>query len=143
MPVWGIIGLDAEPNEFSMYISEHYRWPTNRLRRVTVRRHGFASVRATKAGEFVTKPINCAGDQLMLNYATSAVGSVQVEVQDETGKPLPGFAAADCETLFGDELNRRVQWKGGDLAKHSGNAVRLRFVMNDADVYAMRFGETR
>lgn len=143
MPVWGIVATESEPNEFSMYVSEHYRWPTNRLRRVSVRRHGFASVRATKAGEFVTKPIKFAGDQLMLNYATSAVGSVQVEVQDEAGNPLPGFAAEDCETLFGDELNRRVQWKGGDLAKHSGKPVRLRFVMNDADVYSMQFSETK
>lgn len=40
MPAWGIVQLD--PAKFSMYITEHYEWPDHRLRRITVRRHGFA-----------------------------------------------------------------------------------------------------
>ena len=40
------LGTPDEPTTFSMYISEHYRWPTSRLRRLTIRNHGFASMRA-------------------------------------------------------------------------------------------------
>ena len=60
MPAWGIV--QTSPNEFSMYVSEHYRWPDNRLRRVTVRRHGFVAAHAdAKGGEFTTPVLKFAG----------------------------------------------------------------------------------
>lgn len=140
MPAWGIIESPGDPATFTLYVSEHYRWPTSRLRRLTVRKHGFASLRAARGGgEFVTKPINFTGERLVLNYATSAVGSIRVELQDEAGTPLAGFTAADCEEIFGDGIERDVAWKGGGLAAHAAKPVRLRFVMSDADVYAIRF----
>jgi len=144
MPAWGIVetpaataAADGAGATFSMYVSEHYRWPTNRLRRVTVRRHGFASMRAgaRAEGEFVTKPLTFGGDRLTLNFATSAAGSVRVEMQDEAGTML-----AESETMFGDELEQPVAWKSGDVKSHAGKPVRLRFVMTDADVYAFRIG---
>ncbi len=138
MPATGVLQLS--PDEFTMYASEHYEWPDNRLRRLTVRRHGFASVHADAApGEFVTKPLRFAGAQLVLNYATSAAGSVRVEIQDEVGKPVPGFAAEDMAPLFGDELDAVAMWKGGsDVSKLAGKVVRLRFLLRDADLYAIR-----
>ena len=90
-------------------------------------------------GEFVTKPLRFSGNQLILNYATSAVGSLQVEIQDEAGQPLADFAIADCEPLYGNELDAPMRWKGGDLSEHADKPVRLRFVMKDSDVYTMRF----
>ncbi|MEA2710570.1 MAG: hypothetical protein QOF78_3171 [Phycisphaerales bacterium] len=136
MPAWGIIETPGDPSTFSMYISEHYRWPTNRLRRLTIRKHGFASMRAgATEGEFVTKSMKYAGERLTLNFATSAAGSVRVELQDESGKPL-----AESEAIYGDELEQSISWKGGNaIAAHAGKPVRLRFVLRDADVYAFRF----
>jgi hypothetical protein len=135
MPAWGIIETPGDVTTFSMYISEHYRWPTNRLRRLTVRKHGFASMRAgATEGEFVTRPITFAGDRMTINFATSAAGGVRVELQDEAGKTL-----AESAPMYGDELDRRVAWKGDGVSAHAGKAVRLRFVMTDADVYAFRF----
>jgi hypothetical protein len=140
MPAWGI--AETAPGEWSMYISEHYRWPDNRLRRLTVPRHRLASISAgPDGGEIVTRPLTFLGDRLHLNYATSAAGSVQVELQDESGKPLPGFALADMPPLYGDELEAMATWtSGGDLSSLSGKTVRLRFVLKDADLYALRFG---
>ena len=67
---------------------------------------------------------------------------MQVEVQDETGHPLPGFALADMPPLFGDELDAVVKWKSGsDLSALKGKPVRFRFMMKDADVFALRVGE--
>ena len=136
MPAWGIVETPGDATTFSMYVSEHYRWPTNRLRRVTVRKHGFASMRAGAAaeGEFVTKPITFAGERLTLNFSTSAIGNVRVELQHEAGKVL-----AESEPVYGDELEQTVAWKTGDVKSHAGKPVRLRFVMTDADVYAFRF----
>jgi hypothetical protein len=45
-----------------------------------------------KPGEFTTRPVRFGGQQLTVNYATSAAGSVQIELQDEQGQPLTGFA---------------------------------------------------
>jgi hypothetical protein len=76
-----------------------------------------------------------------LNYSTSAVGSVQVEIQDENGIPIEGFSMDDMEPLFGDELDAPIAWKGGgDLSALIGKPVRLRFCLKDADVFAFRTG---
>jgi len=133
--------VQTSPGEFSMYISEHYAWPDNRLRRLTLRRHGFASMHAGHpSGEFTTRPLAFAGNQLCLNYATSAAGSVQVEIQDEHGTPVPGCSLAEIDLLFGDELDAEVTWKSRkDLSGLIGKTVRLRFVMSDADLFALRF----
>ncbi len=139
MTAWGI--LETAADEFSLYISEHYDWPTNRLRRLTVRRHGFASMHAGAAqGEFLTKPLTFTGKELIINYSTSAAGSIQAEVQDLDGQPLPGFVLAECPEIFGDEVEHVVSWKGAkDVSRFAGRTVRLRFVMKDADLYALRF----
>lgn len=139
MPACGI--AQTSSNEFSMYISEHYAWPDNRLRRLTVRRHGFGSMRAGAGeGEFATRPLTFTGKNLVLNYATSAAGSVRVEIQDEQGKPLPGFTLAESEVLFGDDVDAVVKWKfGKDFSGLIEKPVRLRFVMKDADLFALKF----
>jgi hypothetical protein len=91
-------------------------------------------------GEFTTRPVTFEGNHLVLNYATSAAGSVEVELQDEAGRPLPGFALADAVPLFGDELDAMVKWKSGnDVSALAGTPVRLRFVLKDADLFALRF----
>src|SRR6185436_9843177 len=139
MPARGVV--QTGPGEFSMYASEHYAWPDNRLRRLTVRRHGFASMHAGHGGgEFTTLPLTFSGTNLLLNYASSAAGSVQVEIQDAEGKPVPDFSLADVKLLFGDELEAVVRWKSGkDVSSLMGTPVRLRFVMKDADLYSLRF----
>jgi hypothetical protein len=53
---------------------------------------------------------------------------------------LAGFALADCAPIFGDTLDRTVTWTGGgDLRALAGRAVRLRFSLQDADLYSFRF----
>ncbi|HQK92578.1 MAG TPA: hypothetical protein PLD23_03695, partial [Armatimonadota bacterium] len=113
-----------------------------RLRRFAIRVDGFVSIQAPlSGGELLTRPLLFAGSRLLLNYSTSAAGSVQVEIQDTKGQPMPGFSLAESEALYGDSLEQAVVWKGSpDLAALSGQAVRLRFVLRDADLYSLRFG---
>ncbi|MDD4102760.1 MAG: hypothetical protein PHU80_09050 [Kiritimatiellae bacterium] len=129
------------PDEMSLYVNQDYTQPTAHLRRYSMRLDGFASVNAPyEGGEMTTKPLLFKGSQLLLNFATSAAGSIHVEIQDADGKPLPGFAADDCVELLGNRLALPVQWKkGGELGALAGRPVRLRFVMKDADLYALRF----
>jgi hypothetical protein len=139
MPGWGVV--PTGPDEISLYYVEHYCHPTCRLRRATLRTDGFVSVNADWAGgEFVTKPLKFDGSQLVLNYSTSAVGSIKVEIQDGSGKALPGHGISDSEEIYGDEIEHAVAWgTGGDLGYLRGQPVRLRFAMKDADLYSIRF----
>jgi hypothetical protein len=42
--------------------------------------------------------------------------------------------------MFGDTLERAVTWRrSADVSRLAGRAVRLRFVLKDADVYAFQF----
>ena len=78
----------------------------------------------------------------MLNYATSAAGSVRVEIQDAEGHPLPGYTLAESPERYGDEIEGIMSWQGGaSVAALAGRSVRLRLVLRDADVYALRFRE--
>jgi len=134
--------LDGAPNELSLYAGESYWTGTSSaLRRYTLRMDGFVSVSAPMSGgEIVTKPLTFTGSKLLMNFSTSAAGSVQIEIQDDSGKPLPRFALADCPPIFGDSLARQVTWKEtGDLGSLVGKPVRLRFALKDADLYAFRF----
>lgn len=136
---YGII--QTSQTEMSMYCTEHHRLESNCIRRYTLRPDGFVSVNGLyNGGEMVTKPFVFEGRKLTLNFATSAVGLVLVEMLDEAGKTIPGYSADDCDELFGDELDRTVTWNGeADLRQLAAKPVRLRFALADADLYAFRF----
>jgi len=144
-PAWGMI--QTADTEISLYVCEDYgNYPEGRdkvpcLRRATIRTDGFVSVSAGYGGgEMLTKPLVFSGRTLVINYATSAVGSVRVEILDEAMKPVPGFALGDSDEIYGDEIARTVSWKGNiDVSELTGKPVRLRFAMKDADLYALRF----
>lgn len=144
MPACGI--YDNGQGEWSLYISEHYRHPDHPIRRLSLRQQGFASIHAgaERRGEFTTHPLTFEGVSLFLNYATSAVGSIQIKIQDEHGKPIPGYTLEDMPELFGDELAAKATWKSGsDLSALQGKVIRLRFRMQDADIHALRFGKAQ
>jgi len=121
------------PEEMSIY--------TTPFRRFTLRTDGFASVHAgADPGELLTRPVRFSGSELVLNYSTSAGGSVRVEIQQMDGKAVPGFALADCRRLVGDSIEQVVQWgKASDVSRLAGRPVRLRFSMLEADLFALRF----
>jgi hypothetical protein len=138
-PACGIV--QTGPAEMSIYVQRHYGQKTAHLERLTLRLDGFASAHAPyKGGELVTRPLRFTGKELEINYATSAAGSLRVEIQDAAGKPIPGFTLADCPEIIGDTIVHVVNWKNGaDVTKLAGHAIRLRLVMKDADLFALRF----
>ncbi|MFM9888325.1 MAG: hypothetical protein ACKVQT_35310 [Burkholderiales bacterium] len=135
--------LPAAPKEFSFFIAEHYWRTEEALRRWTLRIDGFVAVKAPlQGGELLTKPVTFTGHKLSVNFATSAAGSLHVELTDAQGQPLPGFSFADCDEQFGDSLDRTVTWKGiTDVASLAARPVRLRFRLRDAEIYSLRFVE--
>ena len=128
----------------------------------------FASVHAAlSGGEFTTHPLIFSGRSLFLNYSTSVIGSIRVELQDTAGRPIPGFTLADSIENVGNEIEHSVAWKSGatahartwqgdpsrvsrsvdfieweggdDLSRLAGTPIRLRVVMKSADLFALRF----
>jgi hypothetical protein len=133
--------IQTSPDEISLYVSHRWAHPSQHIRRYVTRTDGFVSVHATyKEGELLTKPFLFTGKHLVINYATSAGGSIRVEIQDKPGKPLQGFALADCPEIYGDEIEEIVSWENtSNVSRLAGKAIRLRFVMKDADLYSIRF----
>ena len=125
--------IESSDTEWSLYISEHYRHADHRIRRLSVRKQGFASMHATaKGGEFTTHPMVITGKKLVLNSSTSAAGSIKIEALDESGKVL-----ASSMEIFGDEFETDAL----DVSKLVGKTVTLRVSMKDADLFALRFAD--
>ena len=146
---WQMVETDAieddSPRELSMYATESYfTGKTSRLRRYTLRIDGFVSLFAPReGGELITRVFRFRGDRLELNVATSAAGSVRVEIQDAAGKPIPGFELAESHEVFGDSLQYPVEWKStSSVSRLAGKPIRLRMVLSEADVYALKFSTT-
>jgi hypothetical protein len=134
MPACGII--DTGGDEFSMYISENYRTGTNGVRRLSIRKFGFASVHCSyNAGSFTTVPLEFKGNFLYINYSTSAAGHVKVSVLDTDGTTI-----FDSGIIYGDEIFERVELNE-PLDKYEKRGIRLRFELKDADIYAIKFGD--
>ncbi|WP_442509265.1 hypothetical protein SH528x_000830 [Novipirellula sp. SH528] len=135
--------VPTSPSEMSIYLNQDYAQPTSHLRRYSMRLDGFSSAQAPYAGgELLTKPLNFKGRELAINFGTSAAGSIQVEIQDRSGKPIPGFTLDDANEQIGNEIQRVVSWKqGSDVSSLTGTPVRLRFVIKDADLYSFKFNE--
>ena len=139
MVAWGVV--PTADDEISVYYTQHYRHPTAHLRRGVLRTDGFVSLNAPHAGgEVLTRPIVFGGNTLQINYRTSAVGSVRIELLDEAGAPIEGFTLNDSDELFGDDVDRTATWNGAsDVGALAGRPVRLRLVLKDAEVYSLRF----
>lgn len=112
--------------------------------RTVFRRDGFTAVEADyTGGEFTTTPLEFEGGKLHVNVDTSALGLLRVEVQDQQGKPIPGFSLDDCDRIHTTNSTRKtVQWRGeSSLAELTGREIRLRFELRfGAKLYSFRFG---
>ena len=138
-PTRGLVetqGRRGSDREFSLYAYDGH-WGGNAavLQRYCLRLDGFVSRRATYAPQrVVTKPLVFAGNELRLNFSTSARGFVRVTLRDETGR------AATSHELFGDSTDRVVDFAdGGKVADFAGKTIVVEFDMSDADLYSFRF----
>jgi hypothetical protein len=146
-----VSGYICRPEEIWLYyaVSDHTHGNydaardkfTGTITRAKLRLDGFVSLDADYAGgEFSTPPLVYSGRQLTLNVDASGGGCLRVEILPESGAALEGFSTADCDPINGSFIAKVVSWRGKtDLSAMAGKPVRLRFVMNDAKLYAFRF----
>ncbi len=144
---WGLVEtpshIEGAPTELSVYVTEAHEQMDlpEKLRRHTLRVDGFVSVAARMdGGEMLTRPLVFDGERLVLNFSSSAVGDIHVELQDANGHVLDGFGLHDCDAIYGDDLQRTASWNGAaDVSALAGQPVRLRFALRDADLYSIQF----
>ena len=93
-----------------------------------------------QGGTLQTRPLKFSGSRLVLNYSTSAAGSIRVEIQDPSEEPIQGYALEDCREIYGDETQREVIWQtDSSVQELAGRTIRLKVSMRDADLYSLRF----
>ena len=139
--------VPTSPDEISIYVLRERDFPSVHFERMVLRTDGFVSIRAGYSeGEFLTRLFTFDGGGLLLNYSTSAAGSIRLELQDIHGHPIPGFSLTDSPVIFGDQIEGQVEWNrpigvtDREPLKHlAGKPLRLRVVMKDADLYSIRF----
>ncbi len=130
------------PNELSIYSSERYwKGKGSCVRRYTLRMDGFVSINAPReGGELITKPFIFTGKELSINFSSSAAGGIKVEIQNPDGTPIKGYTLKDNDILFGNSLDRKVTWNEEiDVSNLSGKPIRLRFTLDDANLYSIKF----
>ena len=134
--------LPGAPDELSFYASSgKWHGAGSKLTRHTLRQDGFVSASSPfSGGELLTRPLTFSGRTLAVNFATSAAGTLKVEIQDASGRPIKGFTLKDADETFGNELDRTVSWRGSsDVSRLAGKPIRLRFTLSDSDLYAIKF----
>jgi hypothetical protein len=124
------LGMDSEAREKRTAIS-----------RAVMRLDGFVSADFDYGGgTLLTPPLRFTGSRLELNVDTGAGGVGRVEVLRGDGSPVPGFTLLASEQLNGNSVRMTAKWKGNpDLAALEGQAIRLRFRMRSAKLYAFQF----
>ena len=163
-------GIRFDKDEWSLYGTMHYQWDDCHMQRLSIRPYGFASIYGSyEGGSVVTKPVVFSEDVvnrltemkrgsaggggnivLKLNYATSAFGSVMVQILTKNSKNSKAVEVLQSKTLYGDDLHEIVVWDNPDGAsrslddlilqqKGSGYALLLKFNLEDADVFAWAF----
>ncbi len=97
------------------------------------------AIEAETEGEFTTALMRLRGNQIRINAATSATGEVRAEVLDKEFSAIAGRGLAEAIPITGDHADAVLAWTGGgDLAAQEDEFVRVRFVMRDARIFAMR-----
>ena len=129
------------PDEIRIYYGAsddtHYGWRKGYLALATLRPDGLAGLHPATpnvAGSVTTNPVVCAGSQLRVS-ADASGGAVRAAILDAEGRTLE-----ESLPLSGDVTDAEVGWaSGGDLSTYRGEAVRLRFTLEDAKLYAFSF----
>jgi hypothetical protein len=128
-----------------------YHSPAKKVRggggvyRAVQRLDGFVSADAPydRLGAIVTKPLTFTGRRLELNINTGAMGYAQVGLEDEQGRPIPGFGVDDCVFINGNFIAHPVEWlgRGTDVSALAGKTIRVVIRMRGASLHALRFCE--
>lgn len=101
---------------------------------------GFVSLDAdNNTGLIDTKLLRFDGEKLRVNV-NAGKGRLRAELQDDTGKPIPGFSLSDSIPITEDNISATVRWQNDpDLKMLSARPVRIRFELKNGSLYSFQF----
>ena len=109
-----------------------------------LRGDGFCSLRARRfPGTVVTRPFTWPGGRLLINavgLGGGSAASLRTAVLREDLSEIGGLGAGDADSLSRDGVRQEQTW-GGDgagIERLAGKTVRLRFLLENTDLYAFR-----
>jgi hypothetical protein len=112
--------------------------------RYTLRPDGFISLNSgLDGGEWQSKVLLYSGGHLEFNVSTAAGGLFVVELQDESGVPLPGFSFAECRKYSGDSLAYAPTWGDKELPLRKNQPFRIHCKLLEADLYSFVFNKEK
>ena len=130
--------IEGEPNEISFINGDNYRIKAIDYYRYTIRLDGFFSWYAKyKGGNILTKPFTFEGNELEINFASSAFGGIKIVICDEDGNAIDGYESIKH---IGDNVNRKIDFKK-PLSELNGKPVRLSIELSDCDLYSFKFNK--
>lgn len=93
----------------------------------------------TNIGQATFRPLDLAGVTEIVINADASKGNVRVEVLNDEGYRVRGFAKDDATPLTGDSLRHKVAWKGKSLGDLPAGSYMLRVHLDNATLYAVSF----
>ena len=117
----------------------------------TLRRDGFASVSdhapgnaarlaSSARGTLTTRVMRFSGAHLFVN--ADIRGSIKAEVLDRDGRVITPFSLDRCEAITGNSTRTALRWTGGVLGTLAGTPIRIRFVLDRAQLFAFWVSQT-
>ena len=110
----------------------------------TLRRDGFASLgslaSSKQMGFITTKPLKNLNGKLWVN-TNAREGWLKVEVLTAEGKVLPGYSRNECGPIRKDGIKLEVNWGQRKRLPDSSRPLRLRFILQNADLYSFLGGK--
>ena len=80
----------------------------------------------------------CSGKALAMN-AEALDGEIRAELLDDTGSVIEGYELGSCTSFTGDSLAAELVWKDRSLEPLLGKAIKIRFHLEKASLYAFWF----
>lgn len=118
---------------------ESYKTKPQSLGYATLRPDGFTKIHCAGEGELLTRPFSVIDPDIYLNCDSSA-GSIRVELLEEDGSVIEGFAKENCRVICEDSTKKKVEWiKPPDASKILKKVIRLKVYAEKADIYSITF----
>ncbi len=102
------------------------------LYRYTLRLDGFVSyIAPLEKKTLTTKPFIFKGSRLLLNFRTSAIGSIRITLSSRDGE-------IHSDEIFGDKVDRIIDFIDGSLSQFEGKEAVMTFEMSDAEIFSFK-----
>lgn len=131
--------------ELSFFVNDGYYQKLCVLKRYTLRIDGFMYMRGNyvsdiKSNYLITKTITFKGNKLFINFRSSGIGFIKIELLDHKNEVLSDYNMNECDEIYGDNTHHLVKWKKkNDVSELTNIPIKIKFYIKDSDLYSFTF----